>query len=127
MRLDSTGLSGPFRSFAENSNSGYSSYRLRIIPLTANIKFERAISDQFGLYFGAGIGAANVDFKATVGTESFSDDDWVFAAQVFAGASYYINPSVELFGGARWLYYDDASFSNSTLLRKFLDKTSVRS
>jgi opacity protein-like surface antigen len=80
---------------------------IEIIPITANIKFERALSGNLGAYFGAGLGFSRVDFSVSSG----SDSDWVFTAQVFAGLVYNVNQNFEVFGGARWIYFDDADLT----------------
>jgi opacity protein-like surface antigen len=94
---------------ASNLNSGYD---LDIMPLTFNVKLERALTGNLNGYFGAGLGAANVDFSAYIGNNSVSDDDWVFVGQVFAGLSYNVTPAFEVYGGARWIYYSDADLSD---------------
>lgn len=87
-------------------------YDLDIMPLTLNIKFERPLTGNLNGYFGGGLGMARVDFSADAGGfGSFGDDDWVFTAQLFAGLSYNVTPAFEVYGGARWIYYDDADFS----------------
>jgi opacity protein-like surface antigen len=101
-----------------NTFTGVSTgYDLDIMPLTMNVKFERALTGNLNGYFGGGLGMARVDFSANVSggplAGSFSDDDWVFTAQLFAGLSYNVTPAVEVYGGARWIYYDDASFSGA--------------
>jgi opacity protein-like surface antigen len=90
-----------------------SRYKLRIIPVTANVKFERALSGNLNAYFGAGLGMANVDLSVRSGGASLSDDDWVFCAQVFAGLVYNISPAFEIYGGGRWIYFDDAEFGSN--------------
>lgn len=99
------------------SNAFFSSrYKLRIIPVTANVKFERALTGNLNAYFGAGLGMANVDLSiSSSGPGSFSDDDWVFCAQIFAGLVYNISPAFEVYGGARWMYFDDADLNGGTL------------
>jgi opacity protein-like surface antigen len=89
-----------------------SSYSLDIMPITANIKFERPLTDSLNVYVGAGLGMARVDIDARMPIATFSDEDWVFVGQVFAGLVYNVNPSFEIFGGARWMYYDDADFTS---------------
>jgi len=88
---------------------------LRIIPVTANVKFERALTGNLNAYFGAGVGMANVDFSVSAGGVSADDDDWVFCAQVFAGLVYNVSPAFEVYGGGRWLYFDDASLFGADL------------
>jgi opacity protein-like surface antigen len=89
---------------------------LDIIPLTFNAKFEHIITGGLSAYVGGGLGAAYVtaDFDAPFG-DSDSADDWVFTAQVFAGLAYHFNDMVELFGGARWIYFEDPDFTGVSL------------
>jgi len=82
-------------------------FDIDIIPVTANIKFERALSGNLNAYFGAGLGFSRVDLS--IGGSS--DSDWVFTAQVFAGLVYNVNQNFEVFGGARWIYFDDADLT----------------
>lgn len=96
------------------ANNGYdASYDLSIIPITGNIKFERQLSGNLNAYFGGGLGAARVDLSIDTDLGDFSDDDWVFTAQIFAGLNYNVTQNFEIYGGARWIYYDDASFSDN--------------
>jgi len=96
---------------------------LSIVPITANIKFERALSGNLNAYFGAGIGAAWVDidmhenyyYPTHMSSYSGSDSDWVFTAQIFAGLSYSLSPACEIYGGARWIYYSDAKFGGESM------------
>lgn len=85
-----------------------------IIPITLNVKFERAITGNLFGYLGAGLGAAYVDADVNVKgvgpNKNFSDSDWVFTAQVFGGLMYKVNPHFEVYGGARWIYISDPSF-----------------
>lgn len=83
-----------------------------IIPVTFNVKLERALSGNLNGYIGAGIGAAYISLDAS-SDDPFGDDSdssWVFAGQVFAGLSYKVNPAFEIYSGARWIYYADPSF-----------------
>jgi len=109
--LSISDLDNAFRSLTSQTALD-SSYKLRIIPITANIKFEREIANNLGAYFGAGLGVANIDFSARVGGFSFSDDDWVFVAQAFAGLVYNVTSAFEVYGGGRYIYYSDPSFSS---------------
>jgi opacity protein-like surface antigen len=85
-------------------------YSLEIVPLTLNVKLERSIGQNLNFYVGAGAGVAFVDFSARGFGESVSDDDTVFMFQAFAGVSYDIHPSFQVYGGARWIYLDDSEF-----------------
>ena len=77
---------------------------LEVVPITADIKFERNLTGNLNAYFGGGLGMAWMHVDSDLGG---SDSDWVFTAQVFAGLSYNVTPSCEVYGGARWIYYDD--------------------
>lgn len=80
---------------------------LDIVPITGNVKFEKLISGGLSVYAGAGAGTAYLDNDYdTVGGLRHTDD-WIFTAQVFAGLSYNVNDNLELFGGARWIYFGD--------------------
>ena len=84
---------------------------LTVVPITANIKFDFPIANNLNFYIGAGVGVAWVDLEVTreIGDfdDSFSDSDWVFTAQIFAGLSYSVTTNVDIYGGARWIYYAD--------------------
>jgi opacity protein-like surface antigen len=75
-----------------------------IVPVTFDVKFERPLTGNLKAYVGGGLGAAFVDVSAPA---MASEDDTVFAAQVFAGLNYNFCPSFEMYGGARWIYCDD--------------------
>ena len=83
--------------------------KLEVLPITANIKFERALTGNLNAYFGGGLGVAwmNAEIAGT------SDSDWVFCAQIFAGLSYNVTPNCEIYGGARWIYYADPTLFGS--------------
>jgi opacity protein-like surface antigen len=87
-------------------NTGYD---LDIVPITANIKFERAITGNLNVYLGGGLGVAwvGLDLYGGPGVE-WSDSDWVFYGQIFGGLSYNVTPNFEVYGGARWIYMSDA-------------------
>lgn len=90
-----------------------------IIPITLNVKLERPIAGNLNAYVGAGLGVALVDFSAdssAPGSDyNYSDDDSVFTAQVFAGLTYNFCPAFEMYGGVRWMWFDDAKISGCTL------------
>ncbi len=87
-------------------------YDLDIMPITLNAKLERQLSGNLNAYFGAGIGLALVDLSVDLGYDDLSDDDWVFTGQIFAGLNYNFNENCEVYGGARWIYFDDAELSD---------------
>ncbi|MEI6674686.1 MAG: hypothetical protein WCO57_05870 [Verrucomicrobiota bacterium] len=39
----------------------------------------------------------------------------MFTSQVFGGLNYSVTPNFDVYGGARWLYYSDASLSELKL------------
>lgn len=87
--------------------TGNDDAEIDIVPLTFNVQFQRQISGDLSAYLGGGLGASWVDDE--------SSDDWVFSGQIFGGLSYQVSPSCEIFGGARWVYFDDPSFSGVSL------------
>ena len=88
-----------------------------VLPITANVKFERQIAGGLNGYFGGGLGAAwtraGMTENGPNGSVSGSDSDWVFTAQIFAGLSYTVTPSCEIYGGARWIYYADPTWAGT--------------
>lgn len=98
---------------ADYGRYGSTGYDLEIMPITLNVKFERQLTGNLNAYFGGGLGMARVDLSVDVGSlGDFSDDDWVFTAQIFAGLSYNVTQNFEVYGGARWIYLDDADLSD---------------
>ena len=90
---------------------------LDIVPLTFNVKLEHLISGGLSGYIGGGVGASYVDADIDSRFPGFdvSDDDWVFTGQVFAGLAYHVDEKFEVFGGARWIYFDDPDFAGVSL------------
>ncbi|GAA5120621.1 porin family protein [Luteolibacter yonseiensis] len=86
-----------------------------LVPITLNARFEHLISGGLSAYVGGGLGASYVDAEVSGFGATAEADDWVFTAQVFAGLAYHVNDNVEIFGGARWIYFDDPSFSGVSL------------
>lgn len=87
-----------------------------IVPITFNVKLERLLSGNLSAYIGGGAGVSYVDaeFNSLSGNDD-SADDWVFTAQAFAGLAYHVSPAFEIFGGARWVYFDDPGFNGANL------------
>lgn len=95
---------------------------IEIIPVTLNYKYERMITERLNFYVGAGVGVAFVDYNATtmaIGAPfppAYSgDSDTVFAAQVFAGLTYDVTDSFEIYGGGRWIHLDDGDIVYSPI------------
>lgn len=82
---------------------------LDIVPLTFNVKLERLLVGDLSAYVGGGVGAAYIDAEldSPFNDNDDSENDWVFTAQVFAGLAYHVSDSFEIFGGARWIYFED--------------------
>jgi hypothetical protein len=107
------------RNFDFNRITGMSKYQydydrvkfdFDIVPVTLNYKLERAVGC-VNFYISAGAGVAFLDADAKIGPFSDSDDDTVFYAQLATGFVYNVNPSFELFAGARLVYFDDPDFN----------------
>ena len=89
---------------------------LTLVPITLNFKLEHTLVGNLKTYFGAGLGVAWVDFEASnraIG--NYSESDWVFTAQVFAGLNYEVTKNFDIYGGARWIYYSDATIAGVNL------------
>ncbi len=99
--------------YLSNIGAGRTGYDLDVMPLTLNVKLERLLTGNLNAYFGAGLGMALVDLDINAGRfGNYSDSDWVFTAQAFAGLNYNVNANVEIYGGARWVYFDKAELSD---------------
>jgi opacity protein-like surface antigen len=100
---------------------------LDIVPLTFNVKLERLITGGLSAYVGGGVGASYVDAEIdSIGGDDDSADDWVFTAQAFAGLAYHVNDSLEIFGGGRWIYFEDPSFRGVDLGDDWLVEAGLR-
>jgi len=97
-----------------------------LVPVTFNAKFEHLISGGLSAYVGGGLGTTYVDADINTPAGTRNADDWVFTAQVFAGLAYHVNDNLELFGGARWIYFDDPGFSDVSLDDDFLFEGGLR-
>ncbi len=96
-----------------SSDTGYD---LDVMPITLNVKIEHLITGNLSGYFGAGLGAARVGLDADFGVfGDVSDDDWVLTGQLSTGLNYNVNQNFEVYGGVRWIYYDDASFGGDEI------------
>ena len=104
-----TGEESPFELLLRQN--GPFNVELEIIPITLNYKLERPLTQSLNTYIGIGAGVALVDAKLSSAVDSDSDDDTVFFAQAFGGVLYNVNPSFELFAGARVIYLDEPEFS----------------
>lgn len=83
---------------------------LDIIPVTLNYKYEWSFTPSFGMYVGAGIGAAKFDAEVNVLGVSIKDDSWVVIGQVFAGFVVNASDCFEIYVGARYIVADDSDF-----------------
>lgn len=92
-----------------------------VVPITLNVKFDWPLTGNLNAYFGGGLGAAYLDVdyseSSVFGSFNASDSNWVFTAQIFAGLDYDITSNFQVYGGARWLYFDNADvFGQSATL-----------
>ena len=92
---------------------------IEIIPITLNYKYECELSNKLNWYAGAGAGIAlvDVDFEESSinGSISESDDDTAFYGHIFAGLVYNVSDTIEVFGGARFIFMDDVLGGDSPL------------
>ena len=92
---------------------------IEIIPITLNYKYECELSHKLNWYAGAGAGIAlvDVDFEesSSNGSISESDDDTAFYGHIFAGLVYNVSDTIEVFGGARYIFMDDVLGGESLL------------
>lgn len=97
-----------------------------LVPITFNAKFEHLITGGLSAYVGAGLGMTYLDADFSTPGGRRHTDDWVFTGQIFAGLAYHVNDNLELFGGARWIYFDDPDFSGVSLDDDFLIEGGLR-
>ncbi|MCP5536848.1 MAG: P44/Msp2 family outer membrane protein [Akkermansiaceae bacterium] len=82
-----------------------------IMPITVNYKYECSLAGNLNWYIGAGAGIALVDLEFYTTIDKVTFDDAVFYAHAFAGLSYNISASIEVFAGARYVWMDDPSLT----------------
>ncbi|BDS07865.1 hypothetical protein NT6N_29050 [Oceaniferula spumae] len=98
-------------------------FECEVIPITLNYKYECNLTGNLNWYVGAGAGVALVDCKQSLTTftqggsirQSQSEDDVVFYAHIFAGLTYNVSESFEVFGGVRYIFMDDPELGGGTL------------
>jgi len=84
---------------------------VEIVPITANLKLERALFGPVNFYLTGGLGYAFTDVSA----DGSSDNDGGFYAQASAGLLYNVNSQFELYAGGRWLYLNSLQFGDAPL------------
>jgi opacity protein-like surface antigen len=96
--------------------------QLEVIPVTFNYKVEGCITGSLNWYAGLGLGFAYADASYT-GTltgptfpgigRSFSENDTVFAGQVFVGLMWQASDRFEVYTGLRYIYVDDPDLTET--------------
>lgn len=82
-------------------------YDFKIVPVTLNYKLEREIFNRVNFYAGAGIGAAFTESEFTVNGTGPSESETEFFAQGFTGLVYNMSEKWEIFGGARYIWFEE--------------------
>jgi opacity protein-like surface antigen len=92
---------------------------LDIIPITLNYKYQAAFTDRLNAYVGLGAGLAILDSSVdwswsqalappnNTGSGSDDDSEVVFFGNLFAGLSYDVSDSFEIFAGVRYIFMDN--------------------
>jgi opacity protein-like surface antigen len=92
---------------------------LDIIPITLNYKYQADLTDRLNAYAGLGAGVAILDSSVdwswsqavappnNTGGGSDDDSEAVFYGHVFAGLSYDVSDSFEIFAGVRYIFMDN--------------------
>jgi len=91
-----------------DGSGSYSDLELQLIPITINVKLERAVFGAVSAYLTSGVGYVFSEAEYSDGDNSTTDGG--FYAQASAGLTYHVNEKFEVFGGARWMYLDDVEF-----------------
>ena len=100
-------------SFGFDTQFGGLDIETEIIPITLNYKYECAINNSLSWYIGAGAGIALVDTELSIPGDSASENETLFYAHIFAGLTYNVSESFEIFGGARYIFMDDPILDDS--------------
>ena len=88
---------------------------LEIIPITLNYKYECSLTGSLNWYIGAGAGIALCEYDISGDLVNDSDDDTTFYAHIFAGLTYNVSETFEIFGGVRMIFMDDLFGLDSAL------------
>lgn len=82
--------------------------------LMTNVVYDFNPSGSFHPFVGAGIGAAYLDADAKTATSKYDGNEWAFAYQGFAGASYDLNSNWSVSGQYRYFATTDYEVSSPT-------------
>ena len=98
---------------------------LNIYPITLNYKYEAPLTSCLNYYLGLGLGVAildnSYDWSWTQGgvappnhqaSGDENNSDTRFYGHLFAGMSYDVSDSFEIFGGIRYLFMDDLDWKS---------------
>jgi len=96
--------------FAEVGYSEEDVSDAQFIPVTLNYKLDYQIGGRFSLYAGFGAGAVWREDTAYGIATSREDDSVEFMAQAFAGISYELCSSFQLYAGDRYIWVDDSDW-----------------
>lgn len=83
---------------------------LDVLPVMANYRREIASTSKYGGYVGAGLGMSRVKISGSGMGVSFSENDWAFTAQAFAGFTYAMTDTSSFTIGARYINIGDVEF-----------------
>jgi len=83
-------------------------FDLDIVPVTLNLKAERNLYGPVGAYLSGGLGYAWTSISGVGDDENGGG----FYAQAAAGLVWNVNSSVDIYGGARWVYLSDLEFGD---------------
>lgn len=90
-----------------------------IVPLTLNYQLGRDLGRNFSFYISAGLGAAFIDADVSGNGQSASDSDTVFLAQASTGVAYSVTANLDVFAGAKYLYFDQPEFFGGQVPSEF--------
>ena len=90
------------------SGSWRTTYDSEFIPVTLNYKLDYQMGGRFSLYAGFGAGAVWMNDSSYGVASSREDYSIEFMAQAFAGVSYEVCSSFQLYAGDRYIWVDDS-------------------
>lgn len=85
------------------------------LSFVGNVFYDISLTDNFDLYFGGGLGLANVDYDSVtpVGATSINEDDLGWVWQAGAGAAFALNERLRLTLDYRFMNIEDLDFATS--------------
>jgi len=86
-------------------------FDIDIVPVTLNFKAEHTLFGPVGAYISGGLGYAWTNISG----DGYDESGGGFFAQAAAGLVWNVSESIDIYGGARWVYLDSLDYGNDSL------------